>query len=564
MQTKTGAFDSLTTMQKITVESNADPIDFCPAAMASIIDVYIVDLDGSLRPPSISVPPTGAATLVSDQPNMLKFVDPSKCTPLVKRCYRYCQSTCFRTVRYEIDPAGTDSLVLKVCIKTISGSTSTSCIFVAGNARTEDPTFSKRPRVYGTHLPMGMYNAVFVNSSGTAVWPSFVNVTYKEVLCPGSFVDGAVNLTIPPFQLDSSGNAAECTQLVRNGNFEESVTETKFWLQSAGGIQLDRSAGEGHSHAASGIALSDLTTFVQFIDTRCVGATVGQFYAISASIKLTNVDGSVYTCNPSQQVCPDIGILTDDGFHRVATVSLTRDANGFQSANGFVQIDSHMAASVAVAVYVRSNVNGRLMTVDNVAMQLQTANRYCNNLVQGSDMESSAWLALWTSNTPGGSNTTDVFTSVTPGYNSHTAVRFSNRNSSREGPMYAAFRNVDTACLTQGSSWSLVAQLKLVDHKTGVGATCNVNIKYDCPSIRLAIRDGTGYRFFYQKWSTYVNAAGSTTGWTAGAYNAFRANFTLPAASAWDGSVKNAVLDIRDFPAGYDLIFDNVALVPAV
>lgn len=542
MQTETGLFDSFTTMQNIVFTDNdGDSIDFCRAEAAKIIDIYLIDLDGSLRPPGISTLSTGTAALVSDQPNMLNFVDSSKCTPNEGRCFSFCEGTCFRTVRYAVDPAG--SYTLKVCSSGSSG----NCIFIVGYARTNNPTFAKRPREFIAHLPMGAYDAVFVNSNGTDTWPSFVNVAFDDALCPESFQVGDINLIVPPLR------EAECADLIKNGNFQASNTNTTFWLYNDGGIKLAKNGGVAGSNGASGIDTSALTTFFQFIDNRCIRAAVGQFYEIRASIKLTNADGSVYICNSAQRDCPDIGLSTDDGFTRVATVT-SGTASGFQLAQGFVRIDDRMAASKTMAVYVRSRVSGKLMTADDVSMKLQVQDSYCGNLIRGADMENSAWQGLWTPNALG---VPGVFSSATPGFNSATAFRYGKRSTSAEGPMYAAFRNVDLACLTQGSSWRIVAQLKLVNRKTGLGVTCDLNKRDDCPSIRLSIRDGSGNRFFAQQWRTYAD---TVTSWKANTFNRFLAEFTLPGADTWDGRVKTVELLIRDFPAVYDLIVDDVAL----
>ena len=65
---------------------------------------------------------------------MLNFVDQSKCTANLGACYNYCEDTCFRSFRFEIDPANTENYALKVC----SRRNPKMCIQVKGYQKKED------------------------------------------------------------------------------------------------------------------------------------------------------------------------------------------------------------------------------------------------------------------------------------------------------------------------------------------------------------------------------------------------------------------------------------------
>jgi hypothetical protein len=522
------------------MEDSGDRIDFCRADAAGIRDIYLIDLDGSLRPAG-SAATSGTATLISDEPNMLNFVDSSMCT-MQDNCYSYCRGTCFRTVRYQVEPAG--SYQLKVCPR----NSNSNCIFLNGRANTNDPTFAKRPREFVAHLPSGKtYDATIVTTSGVATWPSFVVPYYDNPLCPEALQVADVQLVVPPI------SNSTCSSLIRNGNFQASNTATTSWLQNDGGIVLVTGRGVGGTNAAAGKERSAATTFFQFIDNRCMDATIGQFYELTASIKLTNSDGSLFTCNPSRQACPDIGINTNSGgFKRVATVSSSVQNGGFQVAHGFVQIDSSIAAASQVAMYVRSQVNGKLMIVDEVSMKLQVRN--CNNLIRASNMETDDWKTLWLRSDASGAG--GVYTTTT-GFNSNTALRYGSRKTSVEGPLYNAFRNIETQCLQPSTQWRITGQFKLITRSNGQGASCTIGKSESCPSVQLSIRNGNRVRFFSEIFNTYTSSS-----WNANGFNKFQADFTLPGTDAWDGSIRTVEFQIRDFPVAYDLIMDDVTFSP--
>jgi hypothetical protein len=532
-------FDSFTTIQGVKFEDGGHRIDFCTADLAQIRNVYIIDLDGSLRPAGSSVT-SGTATLVSDVPNMLSFIDSSKCTLVQDNCYSYCRSTCFRTVRYQVEPSG--SYQLKVC-----KSGTSNCIFLSGVADTDDPTFARRPREFLAHLPSGStYDAMFVTSAGTTVWPSFVIPSFDPALCPEAFNTDAVRL-IAPTITDTT-----CSSIIRNGDFQASNTATTSWLFDQGGIVLAPNRGVGGTNAASGRDRIAAATFFQFVDNRCMNATMGGFYELTASIKLLNSDGSTFTCNPERQLCPDIGLNTfSGGFLRVATVSGTI-VNGFQTATGLIQITKNIGDASQVAMYIRSQVNGKLMIVDNVSMKRQERN--CNNLVRAATMETDEWKTLWQRSIVSGSG--GVYTSVSPGSNSKVAIKYGQRKNSEEGPYYTAFRNIEVGCLQPGTRWRISAQMKLVDRSNGQGVTCNVNLNTNpCPSIQVSIRNGNRERFFAPILKGF-------TAWNANSFNPFSADVTLPSSNEWDGSIRSVEFQIRDFTTSYDLVFDNVSMSP--
>lgn len=533
LQSKTGAFDLYTTLAGITVDANISPIDFCDAEKVGVDDVYIIDLDGSLRPAALS---TGSpSTLVSNQVNMLNFVARGRCTTNEARCYSYCDQTCFRSVRFEVDPADTEEYELKVCKR----SDPKNCIQIAGYQRVEDATYdiSSDHRVFIAHLPAGAYDAVFLGIRGSATWPSFVRVIYEESLCPTSFPDEAINLIEPP---PSSG---ECTLLIRNGSLEKSDAAPTFWTYRLGGIQLVPGAGVGGSNAMAGIDRLATTTLVQYIDTRCLKQQKGRFYELSADIKLESSDGSQFYCDSAKKACPEIGIYTAiDGYQALAVIDPVITELGFQTARVIFAIDERLASATEARFDVKSNVDGKLIYVDNVSMKLvPDESIYCEDVILKSK---SARERFWDVTGAGVLSIVQGPLDADPSVPTRQAIRFGGRKDFTDGIYYTGWRPIETACLEPGSSWKIAAQLQLVYRATGAGVSCVLD--KECPAIRVIVKDAFGALIFTEKYQSYVpNANG---------FNLFKSSFTLPSSASWDGTVGNVVLDIRYFPVEYDLI----------
>lgn len=192
LQARKGLFELETTFSGIKVEDRLSVIDLCAAEGAGIFDIYLTDLDGSFRPPTMSA--GGPFSFVSNNEDMLKFVDRKQCITNEARCYSYCAQTCFRSVSFETDPALTTQYTLKVC----KSGDPANCIQIAGlqdvAVAVNSYYYSFENRAFVAHLPAGEYEAVFLDGLGTEAWPTFVTVNYKEALCQSSFSDGAVSL----------------------------------------------------------------------------------------------------------------------------------------------------------------------------------------------------------------------------------------------------------------------------------------------------------------------------------------------------------------------------------
>ena len=151
---KQGGFEVYTSFSNMLVEDGASSVDFCFAAAGGVNSVFLVDLDGSLAPTSISS--SGPCSLISNHPKMTSFVDAARCTLMEEACYQYCRETCFNSILYTVDTTNSNDFELKVCQRTDPS----RCITMQWSKRENlaDP-FGDDPRNFLVHLPTGTYDA---------------------------------------------------------------------------------------------------------------------------------------------------------------------------------------------------------------------------------------------------------------------------------------------------------------------------------------------------------------------------------------------------------------------
>lgn len=179
----------------MTLQDGADRIDMCLVNDIEFKMLYIVDLDGTLRPSAVTTP--APSTLVaSDNGELLKFVDTSKCTNVTAGCYQYCSGSCFRSVRYNVIGIGQESYQLKVCLR---NDYSRCSLFSGGRRGTSGPN------TFIAHLPVGsVYDAVFLDGFGQEIAPTVESSAYEESFCG---VNDAFDVALYPTLLSTSPNA---------------------------------------------------------------------------------------------------------------------------------------------------------------------------------------------------------------------------------------------------------------------------------------------------------------------------------------------------------------------
>ena len=362
-----------TTFEQLHFEEGTEKITFCDANAANIT-AFFSDLDGSLRPAKFATHNFKYGTLVSNVPQMMHFVYQWKCTEISESCYSYCKNTCFRGIRFDVNPAGTKDYHLQVC----AIDNDDKCTEFPGYLRGRDPTSSSRTRKFNAYLPKGKYTAKFIDHQGRVVWPSFVEEFYqKDNLCPNSLNEGDVKLIVPAVNPEE-----ECIQLVKNSNMDLSDTDVSPWLHRFGGIELGQNKGIGGSNALTSLKPSKTNTIIQYLDMRCIKSMVGHTYEMKVWVKLENLQsGEVYHCDPNEMKCPEAGIVDSWGRSTIAGISLYDDhsiedqkkrTEGFQLLRGEFQItEQGLASQTSVGIFIRSNIqNGLSWFIDSVSVKL--------------------------------------------------------------------------------------------------------------------------------------------------------------------------------------------------
>ena len=546
------SFDLYTTLERVTVEEDVVPVDFCRADLRRIRDIYLLDLDGSLGPAGI--PATSVATLVSSQQLMLQFVDLQKCTVNNIGCFQYCKDTCFRSVRYEVDPSFPIHL-LNVCER----DDPPNCVLVSGYYRTDGVTWLGRSRAFTAHLPVGHYDASFVDRSGNVMRPPFIFDYEPEHLCSSGETPHTIDLFVP--QSDMEGN---CTQLIRNGDIEatETLRPKIDWLGRYGRMELSRGQGVEGSNALVGLAGDDKRIMiVQYLDSRCLDLMKGKTFIVSAHVKVvTSAKGSIDKCNPDQGLfdCPVAGVFTsNDGLVELAQVtSGTEQVGTFYKLEASMVIADSMITSQSVFFYVQMKSASQMtqLLVDSVSMSLQSgdsATSTCANLIKNSSFE----LGVDEWRKSGYFDSLTIQSSSAFSKDSGSVMRYNNFPLFYNGPTYRSDLYIQPfiECLTPGSHWVVEARMQLVSRITGNGVTCITY--FSCPTISIKVTDGRGLVVL----SNTVRHTDSLF-WNTNNDTLLRSAISIP--EEWDGQIGSVNVDIRYWNFFAYLIVDDFTIQP--
>jgi len=353
---KQGGFEVPTTFSSMNI-TEGGVIDFCDAQNVGI-DFYLTDLDGTLAPSSN--PTAGPGVLISNGLEMTTFVEPTKCVEIPGGCYQNCRDTCFQSINFEVNAAESEDYSLKVCQR----GNPTRCIEVSGSQRyhASNP-YLDYPRSFFVHLPPGEYDAVFLDAIRDETLPSFVRQLDDGLPCEGSPLDVAV--IVPPI------TPGYCSELIKNGNAEQSTSVPSFWLTAKNnvGLEVVQGAGVGGTNALAGTKFGS-STILQYLDTRCL--TEGAAYSVSARVKLLNEAGEISICDPFTYRCPYLRWVVDGvGNMIISEAQSGADSEGFQIIEGIITVDANVATSSLVYLFVewieKSTTVKRKIFIDNVS-----------------------------------------------------------------------------------------------------------------------------------------------------------------------------------------------------
>eukprot|EP00978_Attheya_sp_CCMP212_P049705 scaffold698486_cov75-Attheya_sp.AAC.1 len=204
------AFEYWSTLQNVSIAPGDTAITMCKAESRDVTDAYVTDLDSSFKPEGFEA--EGTSAIISDHVEMpsFAFIDLDNCMKVTEGCYMYCKNTCLRTVTYYVDPTHTEDYTMMV------------------TSETDDTRFS---------VVKGTYKAEFFDATGMAAWPNKVSTEYEPVQCEGAMLNGSVALIAP------TTNEESCTDLIHNGDIDESNTDHIYWSHNNGGVMI--AEGEG-------------------------------------------------------------------------------------------------------------------------------------------------------------------------------------------------------------------------------------------------------------------------------------------------------------------------------
>lgn len=192
-----------------------ESINLCDAnnARTPIDDIYFVDQDGSLAPPSLTQKPSGYSTLMFNGENIRRFTNNQLCSTVEGGCYTYCRDTCFQSVRIEVDPQGTENLALEVRRRGHGG----TAVFRGARRANGNRGAASEPRTFIAHLPTKeFYNARFINRNGMEVRPTVRSIEYEDSLCSK---DDNFQIFFPSTDVKPASRD-ECANLISNSDME--------------------------------------------------------------------------------------------------------------------------------------------------------------------------------------------------------------------------------------------------------------------------------------------------------------------------------------------------------
>jgi hypothetical protein len=336
------------------VDDDMGAFDFCDAAANGVMDIYFVDVDGSLSTDS----PSQFGTVISDDEVMGRLADPSKgCRRYADRCFRYCPGLCLRTIRYETDPMIPVSVELRIC-ETVRR----TCFSYNGIEEAEMDNLGNRRRYFVAHLPPGRYEAEFVDYKGARVWPSYADVHYERSFCP----------TTPDFQVQllRPNDSSTCRELIANGDFKASRTEPLYWLyRPDAGIKLQPGRGMNGTPALV-TAFNVRTTVGQYLDNRCFDLMKGRTYKVKANLRFATRRGESLDCYNGKS-CGFIGINTrNGGYVSVGRVVDAPMVKGFYAFEGDLVLDGVFGVNDQVFFSIYSVQPNTMLIVDRVSIYL--------------------------------------------------------------------------------------------------------------------------------------------------------------------------------------------------
>jgi len=372
-------WDYLTSYDNVTFKDDrgGNLIDGCSvsgsisstATTGGVRDVVITDVGGSSHPSMIDN--VGPGSFVSSTVQMTTFAK-GTCTRYSSMCLTYCEETCLRTVRFNVDQYLTDKWTMNVVNE------EGKQVFIGSKYQYDNDlsefTEEWNSRLFAASLPSGTYEIRFLNQDGEKDWPRFALETWEEVPeCDGHA--GPLNISvIEP--------VAVCDNVFINGDIEDGMN---YWLETGGSLEVNTDGGIGGSKAIMNTGRSrDYYGPIQNLDTRCFHTNEDNYFEIKAWIRLED-SGSEIICDPnSDSISTKCGEATlywyyyENPKNKVETDYSTMDvakpiaqyelADGFTMLHGVFKIDSDIASAERINVRFQDVKSDYDIILDNMTM----------------------------------------------------------------------------------------------------------------------------------------------------------------------------------------------------
>jgi len=549
---QTTMFDFWTTIEDVSISDGGAPISFCQAEGSDVTDVYITDLDSSLRPKGLEA--NGASTIMSDNAKMpaLIFIDQRNCVSWKDRCCMYCINTCLRSITYAIDASYTEGYTLKVTDIYDSKDAIIDGSYYYEDDELSDSLFSKQ-RVYSVSLPPGKYKAEFFDKQGNPVWPTHVAEEYEAIQCPNSLLEGSVQLIQPDIR------EAECTELITNGSADHSNSEHSFWSHKGGGVTVAINEGRTGNAFADYEQSSNDDSIGQYLDTRCLKMMKGRQYEIKAYVKLEDATNALpYDCTNSD-TCPKAEIRLNipgeigSGYLEVAREYVRPDAetSGWRLLQGIMTIEKQMAVASSAFFYIERNLEGVRMLLDDISISLLPEPACDKNLVMNGNFEDSSF---WARDDDKQNTKLEL---ISPGVNGDedNAMELSRRRES----WHSMSQDICIGCMKEGGRYTVTSRFQLRNGVDDSIFACD-RTQYkgidECPEMELQSWLDNGLDTY--KSSKRINAANAAWPITTAGWNTMYGIYT---ASSIDEAADITRLTWDNLHPSKNLVVDDISII---
>jgi len=446
-------------MKNNRIQGHVTPVqfDFISALRAGLQDVYIIDLDSSMIPDQTKA--LGASTIVSNSISLTTFIDSDKCEQFREQGYVYCQRTCIRSIKFAVNPLGTDHLTLRIVNE------AGSFVDYPGKFPFRSPHL-KAERYFVAALPNGRYEGTFVDQRGHKVWPSHVEVSLGDTPCLDTISQQSVRLEKPPILVN------ECQQLIRNGDFD---SEPLLWLHQNLEVTVSQ-RGRNNSNALMIARQSKAPLIGQFLDTRCLVRRTQ--YQVEGWVRL-----DVLQCEEKRS-CPQLSIrireIVAGTEHRDRSIKLISyfvrplqtNWNFFQ---GVFTVDGRISSAVSAAFAIEFGELKDSVIVDSVS--ITGLDQTCDDLVFNGDFRGGSSV-FWYAGLNPGRATLDI-----ERFKGRKVLRMTKRTHVSQSPT----QDIRIGCLETGD-WLVALARVRVENPDGTLHSCDptrVGGNQACPRMKL-------------------------------------------------------------------------------